>query len=155
MYSLVYLSILRLYFILPLFFPQEERNLLHTKVCDILQKISLFIKNIKRNTFSISYTTLASSPWLLNVFNIDFLSKLCDRIVLRGIPRILIISKSISHLGWHLEEGNKRANKSTVFAPLQISPKLWLIVQFIVPLCVLWWGRRQSAPFAIWWPPSC
>jgi len=155
MYSLVYLSILRLYFILPLFFPKKT-EICCTLRCVIFCKRSLSSqKNIKTNTYSISYITLASSPWLLDVFNIDFLSKLCDRIVLRGIPRILIISKSISHLGWHLEEGNKRANKSTVFAPLQISPKLWLIVQFIVPLCVLWWGRRQSAPFAIWWPPSC
>ena len=42
-----------------------------------------------------------------------------------------------AHYSSHLHR-YQGGNKSTVFASRQIPPKLWLIAQFIVPLCVLW-----------------
>ena len=69
-------------------------------------------------------------PWLLVTAILT-----CQNCGFNGFTRRMYSHSP--HYSSHLHR-YQGGNKSTVFASPQIPPKLWLIVQFIVPLCVLW-----------------
>ena len=69
-------------------------------------------------------------PWLLDTAILT-----CQNCGFKGFTRRMYSHSA--HYSSHLHR-YQGGNKSTVFASRQIPPKLWLIAQFIVPLCVLW-----------------